>query len=229
MNSHEKLLNKIRKCLSLAESANEHEAAIAMRQAKKLMDANGLTASELGMYELTKKNAYTAFSRPPKWAIDLAGTVALAFSCSLYTRRGGIFIFVGSGASPEISEYSYLVLYRQLDRARKQYAKGLNDCWYSTTERRQMGRAFCEGWIKGVNKTVRTFASAVTEQQRSQHNEYMASLSGGRLGKGRQRKSAIDDYTYGAAQEGLSQGEKIQLHHGVAAGEQQLRIQSGAV
>ncbi|WP_320838503.1 DUF2786 domain-containing protein [Zhongshania sp.] len=228
MSNRERILDKIRKCLSLAESANEHEAAIAMRQAKKLMEANGLTASELGMYELTKKNAYTAFSRPPKWAIDLAGTVALAFSCSLYIRSGGIFIFVGAGAAPEISEYSYLVLYRQLDRARKQYAKGLDGCWYSPADRRQMGRAFCEGWIEGVNKTVRTFANAVTERQRSLHHEYMESLSNRKLGKGRQRKSAIDDNTYGAAQEGRNQGEKIQLHQGVAAGEQPLRIQDGA-
>lgn len=228
MNSHEKLLNKIRKCLSLAESANEHEAAIAMRQAKKLMEANGLNASNLEVYELTDKKAYTGFSRAPKWAVDLAGTVALAFSCSLYIRYGGIFIFVGAGASPEVSEYSYLVLYRQLDRARKKYAKSLDGSWYSTARKRQLGRAFCEGWIEGVRDTVWTFANIVPEQQKNMHNEYMETLSSRKLGKAIKRKSAIDNHTVDAAREGRNQGEKIQLHHGVAAGDQPLRIQGGA-
>lgn len=226
--NRERVLEKIRKCLSLAESANEHEAAVAMRQAKKLMEANGLSASNFEVYELADKKAYTGFSRAPKWAVDLAGTVALAFSCSLYIRHGGIFIFVGAGASPEVAEYSYLVLYRQLDRARKKYAKSLDGSWYSTARKRQLGRAFCEGWTEGVLATVWTFANAVPEQQKNMHNGYMEALSRQKIGKASKRKSAIDAHTVDAAQEGRNQGEKIQLHQGVAAGDQPLRIQNNA-
>lgn len=51
-----KILDKIKKCLALAASANEHEAAAALRQAQKLMETHGFTdedvlasqASEIG-------------------------------------------------------------------------------------------------------------------------------------------------------------------------------------
>ena len=43
----EKILDKIKKCLALASSANEHEAAAALRQAQKLMQAHGLTDQDV--------------------------------------------------------------------------------------------------------------------------------------------------------------------------------------
>ena len=39
----DKILDKIKKCLVLASSANEHEAAAALRQAQKLMEAHGIS------------------------------------------------------------------------------------------------------------------------------------------------------------------------------------------
>lgn len=43
MSERNKVLDKIRKCLALSTSSNEHEAAAALRQARKLMDAHGIT------------------------------------------------------------------------------------------------------------------------------------------------------------------------------------------
>lgn len=49
--ARDKALDKIRKCLALSKSANEHEAAAALRQAQKLMAMHGLSEDDLGSTE----------------------------------------------------------------------------------------------------------------------------------------------------------------------------------
>ena len=48
----EKILDKIKKCLALASSANEHEAAAALRQAQKLMAQFGLTETDVTLADV---------------------------------------------------------------------------------------------------------------------------------------------------------------------------------
>ena len=43
MSDRDKILDKIKKCLALSASSNEHEAEAALRQARKMMEANGIT------------------------------------------------------------------------------------------------------------------------------------------------------------------------------------------
>ena len=47
MDDRDSLLGKIRKCMELAKSANEHEAAAALRQATKLMEMYQVSHAEL--------------------------------------------------------------------------------------------------------------------------------------------------------------------------------------
>lgn len=49
--ARDKALDKIRKCLALSKSANEHEAAAALRQAQKMMEMHGLSEDDLGGVE----------------------------------------------------------------------------------------------------------------------------------------------------------------------------------
>src|SRR5512138_3426898 len=44
-----KAIERIRKCLALSKSPNEHEAAAALRQAQKLMQSHDISADEDGL------------------------------------------------------------------------------------------------------------------------------------------------------------------------------------
>src|SRR5882724_10574426 len=59
-----RILDKIRKCLALSKSANEHEAAAALRQAQKMMQANGLTEDEVGLVEYLSAQVITDYEFP---------------------------------------------------------------------------------------------------------------------------------------------------------------------
>ena len=44
VSDHAKIMDRIKKCLALSASSNEHEAEAALRQARKLMEAHHINA-----------------------------------------------------------------------------------------------------------------------------------------------------------------------------------------
>ncbi len=64
MNDKQKVLDKIAKCLALSKSANEHEAAAALRQAQKLMVAHALTEEDVGLVEYVSAMIITDYEWP---------------------------------------------------------------------------------------------------------------------------------------------------------------------
>ena len=80
-NDHDKILDKIKKCLALSSSSNEHEAAIALRQAQKLMELHGISdidvkaaqAQEKLSTEEISKFLYTAGQPDPELLIRTSG------------------------------------------------------------------------------------------------------------------------------------------------------------
>ena len=121
-------ISKIKKCLALAKSSEPHEAAAAMRQAQKLIEQFGIEHPELlaaGVSEEWSKSAAT--QRPVRYEVSLAFTVARAYGCELvFSRRlnaagtdiDGGYTFVGIDPDPEIAQYTFDVLARQLRAAK---------------------------------------------------------------------------------------------------------------
>src|SRR5690606_1568144 len=118
MNDNDKLMERIRKCLALSESANEHEAAAATRQARKLMEKAGLTASDVGLFEITDQQVDVGYSRLPSWAGNLSVAVARAFACTAFHGQRQVR-FVGPSACADVAGYCFEILLRQLKKARK--------------------------------------------------------------------------------------------------------------
>lgn len=175
MNERDKIIDKIKKCLALSASSNEHEAAAALRQAEKLMAAHGV--SDLDMLAAEAEECRTkagAGRHPAGWETMLANTVGRAFGCRVIFatagfsratgsyRAHGEWCFVGTGASPEIAQYAFAVLLRQIQRARTEHIKTrLKRCKTATKTRR--ADLYCEGWVLAVASTVTAFATG--EQQ----------------------------------------------------------------
>ncbi len=216
-------IEKIRKCLSLAESANEHEAAAAMRQARKLMEKYGLTDAGSEFFQLSDEEIKSGFKRMPLWYSALLSCIARAFGCSAYEGYKKA-IFVGPAAGAEIASYAMDVVLRTLADRKKEFLKSQNIRLASPAKKREMGAAFAEGFVIGVRKVVDGFAEKLSPERHQAHEEYLATKTERDIGKGRERKSKLEKggLNAWAAQRGRQYGERVTLREGVGATKQTL-------
>lgn len=149
--SREEAISKIRKCLALAKSANEHESAAALRQAKALMDKYQVDENDPSLLGIVEAGAMSgAISRPPQWERMLARVVANYFDCDIFYKEGiktSEWQYMGIDPSPEIAVYSFAVLLRQLRAARKDYIATQLNRVRNKTNKIARANAFCEGWV----------------------------------------------------------------------------------
>ena len=227
----QKVLAKIKKCLALAKSANEHEAAAALRQARKLMDEYQVSDAEVlaaGAHEADAKSG--AKTSPAKWECWLASVVAEAFGCEcifVSTWAAGTWRFIGCDAAPEIASYAFSVLLRQAKAARADYAKtSLKRC--KPAIRVARSDMFCQGWVGAVSRVVGRFAANDVPQEaidafKATHYPDLKSL------KGRDRNAGQDrlrDHQYKDLIAGASAGQDAKLDRGVNGTSEPLAIAS---
>lgn len=231
MNDKEKILNKIKKCMALGESANEHEAASAMRQARKLMEKHGLTESHVGLAEFGEKGVNIGCQRFPYWASSLASVVGTAFQCSTYSSWRSID-YVGRKENTVVAAYCLEILMRQIRKARQDFVKSLPSYGRTFASlKREKADAFCEGWVAAVADKVRDFASPLTEKEKSQHREYLTEVKECKVSKAKERRPAAESGSANllAASMGYQAGEDVQLHHGMTSEQAEtLALENGA-
>lgn len=167
--SNEKILDKIKKCLALATSANEHEAAAALRQAQKLMQAHGLTDQDVQASQAGEAGVKAgAEVKPSAWETSLAMSVGDAFGCRTLFRSGraGSWVYIGVGAGPEVAGYAFSVLHRQAKRARAAYIADILKRVKRATIKTRRADLFCEGWVQtAVAQLTRWDATADQEEK----------------------------------------------------------------
>lgn len=131
-----KAIEKIKKCLALGKSANEHEAAQALKQAQALMREYGISDADVALSDI-KKHACTAktANQIPGWQAWLANTVKAAFGAEWYLGgdwNNAHIVFYGAGNKAELAAYAYSVLLRQLESARRDYIATRPYSWPKT-------------------------------------------------------------------------------------------------
>ncbi len=148
------LLAKIRKCLALGASANEHEAAAAIAKARALMEEHGITEAMLELAEIEEATARASRTRrPPHWENIVAATVCHALAVVNFIDARGDRQFVGRGPRAEVASYAFAVLFRKLKAARADYiASQLRRC--KPARKRARDDLFCEGWASAVYRKV---------------------------------------------------------------------------
>lgn len=219
-----KILDKIKKCLRLAQSSNPNEAATALRQAQILMEQHGVSMDDVAISDVdTSLTPSGAGKTPPNHIAMLVDMVCQAFCAeAIYTQVidskslswKGHVEFIGINSAAEIAAYAYEVLFRQLKRARTEYLKSLNKRLKQSTKVRRAD-IFCRGWVLAVSEKVspREFPQA----QKDVISKYIERRWNNKL----QNKAALDrtssarKYDHSAFSEGLREGEKVQFHHGV--------------
>jgi len=221
--AEKKILDKIKKCLALAGSANEHEAAAALRQAQKLMEQHGVTDQDVLASQAGEAGAKAgAVSKPAQWEAMLAGRIANAFGCELvFSRRTWTtaeWRFIGAGAAPEVAAYAYQVLLRQARAARTNFiATALKRVRKPSVK---TGRAdlFCEGWVKTAMRTVSGWIR--TEDQAAAVTAYIASNypSLGTLATSDRKPTNLRDHHLNDFDQGTAAGRGAVLNRGVGEG-----------
>lgn len=210
----EKVLEKIKKCLALSKSANEHEAALALKQAQALMEKHQITDSDVELSKIsTEESGQRVARRLADWQWDVAALVAEVFGCEKY-KQGNRMYFYGFGNRPQIAAYSFDVVWRQISAARRKYLR--YQCHQSNKAKREyMANRYCEGWLHGARKVVQEFALGNDEQNRME--EYATKILqikyvNPKTIRANSSLRAAGDF---AAYAGAEDGEKLQLHHAV--------------
>ncbi|OQS36656.1 hypothetical protein B0T40_09680 [Chromobacterium haemolyticum] len=220
MSDNASILAKIKKCLALSKSSNEHEAANALRQAQALMRKHDITDSDILIAEV--REAHTpagAKKNPIRREASLAHLTAKAFNCdhllSTYSS-GGRWKFIGPGSAPEVAAYAFSVLARQLRKARAEFI---------TTKCKRLIRAsktrradlFCEGWVAAVRQLVADLANST--QAKTAISAYMAKHYpdlDSFTPRNRQGERALLKGDYAARSDGWQAGKAAQLRNGLA-------------
>lgn len=172
----EKIIERVRKCLKLANKANgatEAEAAAALAAARKLMDEHNLSMSDVEVKKeveagvrsvdsTEKPKAYT-----PRWEKVMAQVVDYLFNTSHYYRstyhegwtgRATIIVFIGVGTDPDVAKESYKILCDIVRRMGSSKGLAGSDL-----------RDYC----LGVTETLRSRAWLI--KQESDHSQAMSS------------------------------------------------------
>ena len=175
-----RILRRIRKCLAMAESGNEHEAAAALRQAKAMMDKYGITHTDVDrpVYDIKDqfkgKRGHGNMTRDESVLYD---RVAGFFNCSCVYIKGWP-IMAGIAPAPEIADYAAVNLLRQLRTARKVAAQKAADSIgrdLTAVERRNFNRSYNRGWLVSVIRLLEEFSSTYVDKgTRSQHMDALA-------------------------------------------------------
>lgn len=229
-------LKKIKKCLALAGSSNEHEAAAAMRQAHALMKRHGLSESSVQLSEIGEKGVKAAGkSKLHAWEAHLATAICEAFGLKSAFRHGqwhssasqgrGKILFFGPDARIEVAAYCYESLVRQLRKAladaRKQFGPVMKD------PRRSL--LFTEGWVVAAGSKVNMLASAFEDGPLI--DEYVGSRVN-RMGEAKTKaaatKTKMTEVERDIASLGVMRGEQAQLNPAMNGREEAQRLGSAA-
>lgn len=248
----ERVMRKIKHCLALSASSNEHEAAAAMRQAQKLMQKYRLTETDIHLSDVGKASGAKVKAKRPAWDIRLGSVIAEAFNCKTfthhtYTKRGrsqtnrkAATLFVGVNPAPLVAKYAYDALYVQVELARKQYLSLLKRGHVAPGRFSNTTRAddFADYWVMQVGDKVRALVPEDdTPESRSdsqalmlvkaQENElittYLHQLTNGE-GVRETRKAKQRMPNMEDALNGMRAGLKAQVSPGIAAGGDQVAI-----
>lgn len=216
-------LSKIKKCLELAKSANETEAATALRQAQALMRKHGLDEQGVELASVAEHDVRAKFLPMLTWEAELISMVADAFGCDvistwntvgwLSTSRRRYWRLIGINAAPEVAAYTFDVLAGQCVRARLAHIrKQSKNCKPATKTAR--GDAFALGWARGVEALIERFANgernqALIDAYKREHYPNLGDAKPKRRDLGR---NVRDDGLQGRAAAGSAT-----LHHGVGS------------
>jgi hypothetical protein len=218
------IIEKIRKLLALANSSNEHEAALAAAHAQRLLSEHNLAMADVEAKhhpQSADKVETTAAKTLPKWVRNLSGGVCSAFDCqAIHHPAQGKMSFIGVGADVQIAAYTFAYLDRTVRRLCSSYMKyRVNDGNLSNRNKELMRQSYYLGAVSTINsqlvqQKVQTPVTpgALVPIKEGLIKKAMSELGPIRTVRG--RRSYINSNAYN---QGQTDGKNVSVHKGVAA------------
>jgi hypothetical protein len=171
---NERHLEKIQKCLELANSSNANEAASALKMAQKLMRKYGMSEEDIDFAQVGETTTRSVVQkRPSLHNTKLVGKIAEMFRVSpLHLTEGNgkcRIIFVGQKNQAMLAAYAFDVLFRQLAKARKEFLKGI-DSRIQRSRKSRFADSFCVGWVNEACDKILT--TPLTEEEQTLFQRY---------------------------------------------------------
>ena len=161
------VIEKIKKCLALSKSANQHEAAATLRQAMAFMEKYKIDANDPELLGIAEACILGSGSQKPTvFEAILANSIAKMMGCKvilsgdikitkdLHFKKVAAWKFIGFDPAPEIASYAFDVLYRQLKKARSVFISENLKRVQIKANKVKRADLFCEGWVLEATKLV---------------------------------------------------------------------------
>jgi len=163
MSVPESILRRVQKCLDLASDSrgDPNTAAIALRQAQKLMAEHGISETTLQAATIDEARLVSKFAatKVKPYENSLIWAVADSFGCKVLWTRAypyGWFTLVGEKHRVEVAAYTFTVLQRQLVKARAAFVATMP--FSQPKQKTIQADGFCVGWVHTIRATVAKFA-----------------------------------------------------------------------
>ena len=219
----QKIIDKIKKCLALSKSSNANEAATALRQAQKMMDAHGLSDLdiELGSYSDDAVDVPIQKNKKTPLVLQmLLHVIKKAFNvrCVIEDRIGISDVsyrirYFGPTHRVTMAAYAHEVVYRAMENAWKEFLKE----YPHVRGQRGARSSFQVGWLEEV--AVKVEAIGFPEEELAATQALMDRHYGRELQKSKVSKMGLYGQIRG---EGRSAAKDFSLHRPMDASKARL-------
>lgn len=216
------IIGKIRKLLALANSTNEHEAALAAAHAQRLLSDHNLAMADIAPDNRPQSadRVETAVSKTlPKWVRHLSAGVSGAFDCqAIHHPATGKMTFIGVGADVEIAAYTFAYLDRTIRKLCSGYLKIHASSTIPKRHRELMRQSYYLGAVSTITARLRTqktetpiTCGALVPIKEGLIKKAMSDM--GPIRTVRSRRSYINSHAYS---KGEQDGNSVGIHKGIS-------------
>ncbi|MEI7816253.1 MAG: DUF2786 domain-containing protein [Desulfuromonadales bacterium] len=226
------IIEKIKKLLALANSSNEHEAALAASHAQRLLSEHNLAMADIEATHKPDKadKVETSVSKTlPKWIRHLSCGVSTAFDCqAIHHPATGKMTFIGVGADVQIAAYTFTYLDLTVRKLCSTYMKQHVDPTIANRHRELMRHSYYLGAVTTITGRLREqkIVTPVTTGALVLVKEGLIRQAMSEIGKLRTMRSRRSYISSDAYAKGQSDGGQVGIHLGITGVSSQKNIGS---
>lgn len=224
------IIEKIKKLLALANSSNEHEAALAAGHAQRLLSEHNLAMADIEASHRPDKadKVETSVSKSlPKWMRHLSAGVSTAFDCqAVHHPATGKMTFIGVGADVQIAAYTFTYLDRTVRKLCGDYMKRHARSTIANRDRELMRQSYYLGAVSTITDRLRVqkIQTPVTSGALVPVKEGLIRQAMNEIGTIRTMHSRRSYINSDAFSRGQSDGGQVGIHHGITGASSQQKI-----
>lgn len=215
------VIEKIKKLLALANSSNEHEAALAAGHAQRLLSEHNLAMADIETTRQPDKaeSVETTVSKNlPKWLRHLSAGVSSAFDCqAVHHPATGKMTFIGVGADVQVAVYTFTYLDRTVRKLCSSYMKRHAVGTIANRHREMMRHSYYLGAVSTITSRLReqkartpVSTGALVPVKEGLIRQAMSEI--GTIRTMQSRRSFVNSGAYASGQ---TDGEDVGLRHGI--------------